>query len=217
MKRPFLLLLLLSCVHLGLLAQGNNTDDPFGQGSSQPRMLKIDLMQLILGQRNSQVSGVLHLSYEQKIKPAWSINTEVASPYLLGKDGTSSLWPFASGIVAVGVGPRFYPRFVRLHTFGERENHLSADYVSVMFGTRLKQSPGGSSATDRAPSWYTDNVAFSLLYGIQRRIYHYLYVDFNLGIKTSYGDPIRQWGPSIQIMNRWQVQPVTSLRLGVAF
>lgn len=222
MIRPFHCLALLVCFFMIALsssvAQSNSEEiDPFGLQTSQPRMLKIDLTQLVLRQRNSNISGVLHLSYEHKVKPAWSINTEVSSPYLLGKDGTQSLLPFASGIVAVGVGPRFYPMFARLHALGERQNHLSADYISVLVGTRLKQTPGGGTATDRSPSWYTDNVAFSLLYGIQRRIYNYLYVDFNLGLKTAYGDPSRQWGPSINIKSRWQIQPVASLRLGVAF
>ncbi|MFK7922235.1 MAG: hypothetical protein AB8H47_09770 [Bacteroidia bacterium] len=221
MIRPFYFTaLLIFCLCIGfasLRAQSDTQEpDPFGMQVSQPRMLKVDMMQLVLRQRNSNISGVLHLSYEHKVKPAWSINTEVSSPYLLGKDGTQSLLPFASGIVAVGVGPRFYPMFARLHALGERQNHLSADYVSVLIGTRLKQTAGGGSATDRTPNWYTDNVAFSLLYGIQRRIYNYLYVDFNLGLKTSYGDPSRQWGPSLNI-KRWQIQPVTSLRLGVAF
>ncbi|MEL7533322.1 MAG: hypothetical protein AAFN10_18560 [Bacteroidota bacterium] len=180
-------------------------------------MLKIDLMQLVLRQKNTNISGILHLSYEHKVKPAWSINTEVSSPYLIGKDGTQSLLPFASGIVGVGVGPRYYPMFARLHALGERQNHLSADYISLLIGTRLKQTAGGGTATDRRPNWYTDNVAFSLLYGIQRRIYNYLYIDFNIGLKTAYGDPSRQWGPSLSIKNKWQIQPVTSLRLGVAF
>ena len=222
MIRPFYrltLLVWLSMIGLSaLVAQNENSEpDPFGLQASQPRMLKIDLMQLVLRQKNTNISGILHLSYEHKVKPAWSINTEVSSPYLLGKDGTQSLLPFASGIVAVGVGPRFYPMFARLHALGERQNHLSADYISLLVGTRLKQTPGGGTATDLRPSWYTDNVAFSLLYGIQRRIYNYLYIDFNIGLKTAYGDPSRQWGPSLSIKSKWQIQPVTSLRLGVAF
>lgn len=149
----------------------------------------------------------LHLAYERKLhRPAWSILAEV-SPAILRTQvytGYSSDVEYRWGVnVRAQLAGRYYYNLERRIRQGRGAGNFSANYFSLALGTgigRYTDTPfirevqhGQSIQLDGA-----------LLYGIQRRLGKYGFVDVNAGVVSLFTG-----------YNRG-IQPGGSLRIGLA-
>ncbi|MFD1467941.1 hypothetical protein ACFQ48_06870 [Hymenobacter caeli] len=127
----------------------------------------------------------LHLAYERRLgRPGWSVLGEVSpavTHFRLGPGG-----PLQQGLsVRAQVAGRYYYNQERRLRQGRRSGNFLANYVSVALGAGLGRSAhetpfyqfalprGGVAAADAA-----------VLYGLQRRLGRYGFVDANLGVTT---------------------------------
>ena len=144
--------------------------------------------------------GVIHLGYEQKWNPSWSLNTEAGLGYYfsLNNQGGPAL-QLNSSSIGLTLGPRFYYNLKRRMLRGLSQDNLSANYVH-----RLQYN------------FHT--VAVSSMWGMQRRILDIGYLDFSLGLQLSYGEDTE---PGLYIPvntdQNWGIIPVSNFRLGIAF
>lgn len=181
-------------------------------------MLKLDLVNLVQQANTRGIIGMARIAYEQKLKTSWSLNGELSTSYILNFDPKRPAnMLLDESVIGVGFGTRYYHNLQQRINEGKNADNLSANYFSFMAGTRLKPSASGWTATDRTSTLYTDNISLYYLYGMQRRIFSFGFMDFNIGFKFSYGDPPRS---TIIIPrdaeNGWQFIPITSFRIGLA-
>jgi hypothetical protein len=132
-------------------------------------LLKVDLLgpalyALSLGGKNDStprnVSNLVRISLEKKIRPdlAWIVSTTIrADPQRVQE-------------VGVGGGLRYYYNLNRRILQGKSANNFSANYLTGQVTGRTRMHRDGQQ------------VALQLLYGIQRRIFSWAYVDFNTGL-----------------------------------
>lgn len=192
--------------------------DLFGYQDHDTRILKINLLDLAQFNTPRGFVGKLQIAYEQKLKPAWSLNTELSANYFFSaKQSANPSMQLQDGILTLTLEPRYYLDLKRRIFFKQSRNNFSANYVSLAFSTRLLELNRGFSATDNARYLYSDNFGVAPVFGIQRRIFKWIFLDFNLGMRLSYGDPVRtQLFFPKDSDNVWQIVPHTTLRLGIA-
>ncbi len=230
MKLVYLLLLTLFSLPLFLSAQQeanpeeNNPlstphlPDLFGYQDYDTRMLKISLLDLIQFKTPEGLVGRIQVAYEHKLTPVYSLNTELSANYFFHtmQPGSQNM-VLQGGSLSLQIEPRYYLDLKRRIFFKQSKNNFSANYVSLAFSTRLFQLKRGLSATDNGRYLYSDNFGVAPLFGVQRRILKWILLDFNLGFRVSYGDPIytRLFFPK-DSKRAWQISPHTTLRLGIA-
>ncbi|TPG62951.1 hypothetical protein [Hymenobacter nivis] len=136
-----------------------------------------------LGDNNYYTRYGLHIAYERKLRrPAWSVLGEVSpaiTHFRLGNAG--DLRPALS--VRAQVGARYYYNLERRLRQGHGTGNFSANYLSLAVGTGLgrnaHETPFYLFATPRGGVAAFDA---ALLYGLQRRLGRYGFVDANVGI-----------------------------------
>lgn len=231
MKQMYALWLLVICCISVLPAQSDETleeeieaDEPhvpdlFGFQDYDTRILKINVLDVMQFTTPEGLVGRVQFAYEQKLKPAWSINTELSVNYFVAyKQAGVSKLKLGNGLLTLQVEPRYYLGMNRRMFFKQSKNNFSANYVSLALSTRLLELNRGFSATDNARYLYSDNFGVAPLFGIQRRILKWIFLDFNIGMRLSFGDPVRTrlFFPKDNRSKVWQVLPHTTLRLGFA-
>ena len=153
----------------------------------------------------------LHLIYERKLRQApWSVLGEL-SPGLLRYRGGAAADAWQSGFVLnAQVAGRYYYNLPRRIRKGKSANNFSANYLSLALG-----GSAGRHSTDTPFHQYeTENVPLRLdgaiLYGLQRRLGRYGFVDFNFGIPfrllSGRSTPLPDKGPGLDF----------ALRIGLA-
>ncbi|MEO1217040.1 MAG: hypothetical protein AAFY45_26175 [Bacteroidota bacterium] len=230
MKQSFTLLLLTFGLACSLFAQlPTKSDLPdqgelplvpdlFGYQDYDTRIFKLNVLDLVQFTNPDGIIGKIQFAYEHKLKPSWSLNTELSANYFFAyrEFGKSNL-KLRDGILSLTLEPRFYLGMQRRMFFKQSKNNFSSNYVSLAFSTRLIELNRGFSATDNSRYLYSDNFGIAPLFGVQRRILKWIFVDFNLGIRVSYGDPLRTrlFFPK-DSGKVWQIAPHTTLKLGLA-
>ena len=187
----------------------------FGFLNEEKEIFKVDLLNIVKTTDGRDFSGILSIGYERKLNTSWSVNGELSTVlgFMVNPGGKGAL-KVGGGQFGVTIGPRFYHNLKKRISQGKSVDNLSDNYFALNLGTRLIEIPPGWTATDNTPFLSTDNAAISFLYGFQRRIFKVGYFDVNFGMKFSYGDPIRS---KVIIPNRrWQLFPITNVRLGLA-
>jgi hypothetical protein len=126
-----------------------------------------------------------HVAYERKLRdPAWSVLAEV-SPALVRYRPESSTASRQNLSVRTQVAGRYYYNRERRLRQGRNANNFSANYVSVAVGTGL-----GKESHESPFFFYQNNdrqfltADAALLYGLQRRLGRYGFVDANVGVAT---------------------------------
>ncbi|MEM6800690.1 MAG: hypothetical protein AAF696_04755 [Bacteroidota bacterium] len=192
--------------------------DLFGYQDFDLHIFKINLLDLWQYSDQSAIIGKIQFAYERKLKPSWSLNTEISANYafLLRELGNANL-KLRDGIISLTLEPRYYLGMKKRMFFKQSKNNFSANYLSLAISTRLIELNRGFTATDNSRLLYSDNFGIAPLFGVQRRILKRILLDFNLGMRFSYGDPLRTriFFPKNAEMV-WQLAPYTTLKLGVA-
>jgi hypothetical protein len=159
------------------------------------QLIKIDLIGPVLylfslGERNDStkkhINNMLRLSFERKITPAWS--------YIVG----TTLQADNRRIRDVGLhgGVRYYYNLNRRILKGKSANNFSANYLSTFVQGRTR------------PRRNEQDLSIHLVYGIQRRITRWGYVEADVGVaKSIIKYPDRKAGLEFR----------ASIQLGIAF
>jgi len=152
-------------------------------------LIKLDL----LGPLLYAMSGIdtakhnlVRISFEQKFKPEWS--------WIVAFDGQASKNEFTE--LRYRGGLRYYFNMRKRILKGKSANNFSANYLSARVNYKYR------------PPDQEGQLSLDLLFGIQRRIGKYGYVDFDIGIEnliTSFEDTT----PGIDF--------TSSIQLGIAF
>jgi hypothetical protein len=132
------------------------------------------------------VSNVIRVSVEKKFRPDWSwiVGTTIQADTREVRD------------IGLLGGVRYYYNMNRRILKGKSANNFSANYVSTQFTGRTR--PGKDQ----------QQVAVQLLYGIQRRIFSWGYLDMNAGISAR----IKKYPEQKNVLNF-----VTAIQVGLAF
>ena len=195
-----------------------NLPDLFGYQDYDLHIFKVNLLDIWQYADQSAVVGKIQFAYERKLKPSWSLNTEISANYAFLKRelGNANL-KLRDGIISLSLEARYYLGMRRRMFFKQSKNNFSANYLSLAVSTRLIELNRGFTATDNSRLLYSDNFGIAPLFGVQRRILKRIFIDFNLGMRFSYGDPLRTrlFFPK-DSETVWQLSPYTTLKLGVA-
>ncbi|MDX2249027.1 MAG: hypothetical protein SF052_19725 [Bacteroidia bacterium] len=184
----------------------------------EEQMLKLDMLSLIQVMNTRGMQGVFRIGYERKIFTSWSLAGEISSFWQISSGTTPpSIFISEKDIIGVALGPRYYYNQPARILTGRSADNLSANYFSLNFSTRLMPTQKGWTATDKSGLLYSDNFSIAPGWGFQRRIMRRGFLDFNIGAKFSYGDPVRSkiFHPKGGEKG-WQFLPVTSFRMGLA-
>lgn len=193
--------------------------DIFGFMEEKQSLLKVDLLGIVQNIDETGFSGQLQIAYETKISTPWSINSEFGIGYAFkALPTTNPSFQVGNEFLSISVGPRYYYDLRKRIEARTSVDNLSANYLTVTVSSRIKPQPGGLTTSDRNGILIADNLAISPMLGVQRRLLGDGFVDFSIGFKFSYGDPVRTKilfprGADIG----WQLIPITKLRLGLAF
>ena len=128
-------------------------------------LFKIDLLGPLLyalSAEDSAKSNIARISFEKKFKPEWSwiITTEIQANRL---DITE---------LRQRAGARYYFNMQKRILKGKSANNFSANYLSARLNYK------------RRPVENENQVSIDLLFGIQRRLWKYGYIDFDIGIEN---------------------------------
>ncbi len=152
-------------------------------------LIKIDL----LGPALHLMSGIdtaknnlIRVSYEQKFKPEWS--------WVAGIEGQANKNEFTEWRYRGGI--RYYFNMNKRILKGKSANNFSANYLSVRANYKYR------------PPEDDNQVSLDLLFGIQRRLWKYGYVDFDVGIENIFA-PFDSKTAGIDF--------TSSIQLGIAF
>jgi hypothetical protein len=159
------------------------------------QLIKIDLIGPVLylfslGERNDSTKNHVHtmvrVAFERKIKPALSyvVATTIGADNRRIRD------------VGISGGLRYYYNLNRRILKGKSANNFSANYLSTFINGRTR--PGRDQ----------QDISIHLVYGIQRRITKWGYIDADVGLaKSIVKYPDRKAGLNFN----------TSIQLGLAF
>lgn len=152
-------------------------------------LMKVDLLGpllYVMSGIDSSKHNLIRVSLEQKFRPEWS--------WIVAFDGQANEHEFTE--LRCWGGARYYFNMEKRIAKGKSANNFSANYLS----TRLNYQ--------RRPPEKEDQISIDLLFGVQRRIWKYGYIDFDIGIEnliTSFdGD-----APGIDF--------TSSIQIGIAF
>ncbi|NQZ76503.1 MAG: hypothetical protein HRT61_10400 [Ekhidna sp.] len=152
-------------------------------------LIKVDLLGpllYVMSGIDTAKHNIARVSVERKFRPDWS--------WVVAFDGQADKNEFTELRYRGGV--RYYFNMEKRILKGKSANNFSANYVSTRLNYKLR------------PPDDDDQLSLDLLFGIQRRIWKYGYIDFDIGIEnllTSFEDRT----PGIDF--------TSSIQLGIAF
>ena len=131
----------------------------------ETQLIKFNLLETVfypitLLEKSDVGLDMIDVEYERKIKPnwSWSVNGVVNADY----NGVDRL--------AIGGGVRYYYNMNKRILKGKSANNFSANYIGPMTNYRYSVSPN-----------FANNLSGYFVYGIQRRLGKYGYLDFKMG------------------------------------
>ena len=147
----------------------------------------------------------LHLAYEHQLgSPAWSVLGEVSPAISHFRADAGRDWERILSVRTQLAG-RYYYNLERRRRLGRRTSGFSANYLSLALGAglgrRAHETPFFLYLDSGGPLVSTD---LALLYGLQRRLGRYGFIDANLGFASRLGTGSSDW-----------FEPALSLRVGL--
>lgn len=135
------------------------------------------------GKFDEQERYGLHLIYEQKLRKApWSVLAEI-SPALLRYRGSAPADGWQTSFTAnAQVAGRYYYNLQNRIRKGKSANNFSANYLSLALGGSVGQRSYDSPFNYFQNAGVPVRLDGAVLYGLQRRLGRYGFVDFNFGV-----------------------------------
>ena len=183
-------------------------------------LLKVDLLNTFRRLNGQEVFGLLNIGLEQKINTSFSIDSRIATEYHIAL-APHKVQPRAwNGMISLEAGPRYYYNLRRRIRMSRSADNLSANYLSLVATTRLVFPRKDPRVVEPLGNFYFHRISVSPVYGIQRRIGRWMYVDVQTGFRLfshDVGDPATGFIISTPHFERWKVSPFSTVRFGVAF
>ena len=149
----------------------------------------------------------LPLSYERKLGPAWSVLAEMSPEFIRYRAaGTNRL---RNSLALRGqLAGRYYYNLSRRIRKGKSASNFSANYLSVALGSGLGRTNQETPFFDYGYGGPLARLDGAVLYGLQRRLGRYGFVDFSVGF------PLHLTTPATAPANTLEI--LLMLRLGLA-
>lgn len=128
-------------------------------------LFKVDLLGPLLfslSGNDSTVNNIIRISFEQKIKPQWS--------WLVAVEAAANKNDITE--TRLRGGARYYFNMQKRILKSKSANNFSANYVSTRLNYKTRQLDN------------ENQVSLDLLFGMQRRLWKYGYVDFDVGLEN---------------------------------
>jgi hypothetical protein len=147
----------------------------------------------------------IDVAYEHKLKdPSWTVLGEVTPALTSYRSAQGRPLSQKLGLNAQVAG-RYYYNLNRRLRLGKNISNFSADYLSAGLGAGLEQQIRETQQHYVAPSGSWLRVNATVLYGLQRRIGRYGFIDYNFGVGAFLSD------------SKLSVRPAGHIQLGFAF
>lgn len=196
----------------------HSVPDLFRLKVPEKTMVKIDLLNTFRRLNGQEAFGLLNVGLERKLGASFSLDTRVATAYhlSLGKVQAQA-W---DGTIGLDIGPRYYYNLRRRMWKSRNADNLSANYVSLVATTGLVFPRIDPRIVEPLGNFYFHKVSVSPVYGIQRRIGKWMYLDVQTGLRffrqestlSTHGLII-----STPHMDHWKISTFSTVRFGVAF
>ncbi|WP_035565195.1 hypothetical protein [Hymenobacter sp. IS2118] len=153
----------------------------------------------------------IHAIYERKLGPAWTVMGEVSPEFIRFRAPATGL--LGSGLaVRSQLAGRYYYNIGRRLRKGKSQRDFSANYFSLALGSgwgrRTQETPYFSYAQG-GPAM---RLNAAVLYGLQRRLGRYGFVDANVGVPLQLTNRV----PNLESPRFTVVHIVVLLRIGLA-
>jgi hypothetical protein len=161
-----------------------------GQGYSKLTRLQVEERELFkIGLNNFGFGGSyyesrtgLHLAYERKLAPAWSVMGEVSPDIFRYRPDTTRDDRSTKYSARVQVAGRYYYNLNQRIRRGKSASNFSANYLGLGLGAGLGRFSRLSPFYNYNRSGRAVRAVAMVQYGLQRRLGEYGFVDFNVGI-----------------------------------
>ncbi|WNJ21172.1 hypothetical protein [Pontibacter sp. G13] len=176
-------------------------------------MWKLDLAAAVTHVSRAGFAGTFRFSGETLLQDAWTMEAGVHIPYYFS--AYSNRINRTQGLLGAFIATRYYYKHPReLEDFG-RATPFNGPYMSVQVMSFAAPMQAGLPEDSTPDQWYMDNISLAVLYGIQRDFWKFCFVDFQIGMKLGYRDPIRTgvWLAQDRV-NGWLTQPTASIKVG---
>ncbi|GAA3925882.1 hypothetical protein [Hymenobacter algoricola] len=175
------------------------------------RLWKLDLTNFSSLRQGGQLQDLSYgprLSYEHKLRTSWSVLAEFTPQVLRYREAVNG--PVFNGVdLQTQLAGRYYYNLNKRIRKSKSASNFSANYLSVALGTgygrRGYQTPFSTEARGHAV-----RASVAVLYGLQRRLGRYGFVDLNAGIPLPL---LPQAGP---LFPNNSLHIMLDLRLGLA-
>lgn len=123
----------------------------------------------------------LNLIYERKLYTSWSVLAEVTPQVVRYRPELAT--PLRTGMsVESQVAARYYYNLARRIRKGRSASNFSANYLSLALGTGLGRQGNGTPFAREGSRGEAVRATAALLYGLQRRLGRYGFVDAAVGL-----------------------------------
>jgi hypothetical protein len=148
------------------------------------RLWKVGLTNFAFGRAGDEWQEArygLNLAYEHKLRTSWAVLAEI-SPALL-RYRTAEHGPMQTGMeVESQVAGRYYYNLNKRIRKGKSASNFSANYVSLALGTSVGRHGYGTPFTSDGAQGQSFRASAALLYGLQRRLGRYGFLDVMAGL-----------------------------------
>ncbi|WBA41823.1 hypothetical protein [Hymenobacter canadensis] len=152
----------------------------------------------------------VHLAYEHKLSPAWSVMGEVSPDLLRYRDAETRALRRGFAVRSQVAGRYYYNLNKRIRK-GKSASNFSANYLSLALGSGFGRHSDETPFYEFARSGQAVRLSLAAVYGLQRRLGRYGFVDFNMALPMALTpDRGREVEPGINI------GLVLNLRIGLA-
>ncbi len=154
----------------------------------------------------------VHLAYEQKLRPAWSVLGEV-SPDILRYQSSNNGGVRIGFALRTQLAGRYYYNLNRRIRKAKSASNFSANYISLALGAGFGRRADNTHfySFSRARAGQAARLSGVVLYGLQRRLGRYGFVDFNFGVPFALSPNPRTSSDGANFL------PITTtLRIGLA-
>lgn len=183
-------------------------------------LIKIDVLNTFRRLNGDEAFGLINLGLEQKISPSFSLDSRLAAAYYLSFSGKNPHIPSWDGTIGLDIAPRYYYNLRKRMRNSQSASNVSANYLSVVGSTQLMFRRTDPRFVEPLGNYYFRGLSISPVYGIQRRIGKWMYVDVQAGFRFfNTKNDLSTPGLIISTphLESWKVSPFSTIRLGVAF
>ncbi len=183
-------------------------------------LIKIDVLNTFRRLNEEEAFGLINLGWEQKISPSFSLDSRLAAAYYLSFSGKNPHIPSWDGTIGLDIAPRYYYNLRKRMRNSQSANNFSANYLSVIGSTQLMFRRTNPRFVEPLGNYYFRGLSVTPVYGIQRRIGKWMYIDAQAGFQffnTENNLSPHGFIISTPHLESWKVSTFSTIRFGLAF